>query len=200
MNRNTNGRARCSSTAARPDHNLNRGEQAMAGTLTTTLAIPRRRLPIAGAAPAVLDALTPVVTPPRTLPRRLLLALTAMAVPGDFISEGLAAAGTSPTSLPPPPPTPTFRTGAASTSPPPRLTTRALPMTPMTPPPPPMMTGSVTSSRTSRPRAAPARRWRCLACWRRPGWRSPSPSRNPRKMIAGATARPGNGPAKWCWT
>jgi hypothetical protein len=33
--------------------------------------------------------------------RRLLLALTGMAVPGDFISEGLAAAGTSPTSLTP---------------------------------------------------------------------------------------------------
>jgi hypothetical protein len=33
------------------------------------------------------------------MPRRLLLALSAMAVPGDFISEGVAAVGTSPTSL-----------------------------------------------------------------------------------------------------
>lgn len=57
----------------------------------------RRRLPAtADAAAAVQVTSAPAA---QTLPRRLLLALSAMALPGDFIAEGLAAAGTSPTSL-----------------------------------------------------------------------------------------------------
>jgi hypothetical protein len=71
----------------------------MAEFTHTTVTTARRRLP------STTDdaAAVPVSSAPaaETMPRRLLLALTAMALPGDFISDGLAAAGTSPTSLAP---------------------------------------------------------------------------------------------------
>jgi hypothetical protein len=71
----------------------------MADFANSTPLPSRRRLP----ATADTAAAAPMTDAPPTpiLPRRLLLALSAMALPGDFISESVASAGTSPTSLTP---------------------------------------------------------------------------------------------------
>jgi hypothetical protein len=71
----------------------------MADQTHTTPLPSRRRLPATADAAAAVPMTSAPAAP--TLPRRVLLALTAMAVPGGFISEGLAAVGTLPTSLTP---------------------------------------------------------------------------------------------------